>query len=261
MFPYRKVLVTGASSGLGVEFSRQIAQKGADLVLVARRADRLEALAAEIRGMGRSARVVVADLFDSQARAMLGNVMKEEGVDLLINNAGFGFSGQFVASSFKTTSEMVELNVQALVELSHCAVAHFEAQGKPAGIINIASTAAFAPIPYFSVYAATKSFVLSFSTALAHEVKHKSIRVAAVCPGPTQTEFFVHAGANAENIKKSPLGLMTARDCVAIALRKFECGKIVIPTGFMNSLFRILSALLPNSILAPAAGKLMRDLR
>jgi short-subunit dehydrogenase len=261
MYLGRKVMITGASSGLGAEFARQLARKGADVVLVARRVERLEALATEIRGMGREARVVAADLFSCEARTALAEVMKQEGVDLLVNNAGFGLVGNFEKAPAQETSQMIELNVKALVELSHAALKVFDDHKRPAGILNVASTAAFMPIPGMAVYAATKSFVLAFSQALHEEVKQKGIHVSAVCPGPTETEFFDRAGANGHNIKKSPLGLMSAEHCVEIALHKFEQGCVVSPTGFMNSLYRFIAAIVPDFILVPAAGRIMKELR
>jgi short-subunit dehydrogenase len=261
MYFGRKVMVTGASSGLGAEFARQLARRGADVVLVARRIERLEVLAAEIRAMGREARVVAADLFSPDARSALVEVMREEGVDLLVNNAGFGLVGNFAEAPAQQSSQMVELNVQALVELSHAALNVFAQHKRPAGILNVASTAAFAPIPGMALYAATKSFVLDFTKALHEEVKQKGIRVAAVCPGPTETEFFDKAGANGHNIKKSPLGLMSAERCVDIALNKFERGFVVLPTGFMNSLYRFAAAVVPDFILIPVAGLIMKELR
>ncbi len=261
MLVFRKVMVTGASSGLGAEFARQLARKGADVVLVARRVGRLEALATEIRAMGREARVVEADLFLPEARSQLASVMKEEGVDLLVNNAGFGHVGKFSEVSLCEFSNMIELNVQALVELSHGALKVFEDHKRPAGILNVASTAAFTPIPGLAVYAATKSFVLDFSKALREEVKQNGVHVCAVCPGPTETEFFERAGANADNLKKSPIGFMSAERCVEIALRKFEQGCVVAPTGFVNSMYRFFAAILPDFILVPAAGRAMKDLR
>ncbi len=258
---YQNVMITGASSGLGVEFARQFAAKGANVILVARRVERLNALAAEIRAMGREARVVEADLFRKEARAMLAQVMAEEKVDLLVNNAGFGLVGSFEQGPIEECGNMVELNVRALVELSHSALNVFAQHQKPAGIINVASTAAFMPIPGFSVYAATKAFVLGFSQSLHEEVKHKNVRVAAVCPGPTETEFFDKAGANGHNIKKSPLGFMSAEGCVRIALAKFQKGAVVIPTGFSNSLYRVIAAIVPSFILVPLAGRMMKELR
>lgn len=261
MFPYRKVMITGASSGLGVEFARQIAQKGANVILVARRAEKLEAIAAEIRASGKQARVVVGDLFMEETRVKLAQIMAEDGVDLLVNNAGFGLVGNFAQAPLQECGNMVDLNMRALVELSHAALNVFSKNKYEAAILNVASTAAFMPIPGMAEYAATKSFVLAFSQALNEEVKHLGVRVAAVCPGPTETEFFQRAGANGYKVKDSPLGLMSAEECVAIALRKFEAGCVVIPTGVLNCLYRLVSAVIPNFILVPLVGRVMRALR
>jgi short-subunit dehydrogenase len=261
MYSYRKALITGASSGLGVEFARQLARQGTDVVLVARRVERLEAVATEIRAMGRTARVVPADLFRKDARSMLAQVMREEKIDLLVNNAGFGLVGQFIDASAVECENMIELNVGALVELSHAAAKVFVEHGRPAAIINVASTAAFAPMPLFAEYAATKSFVLSFSQALHEELRGRGIRVSAVCPGPTETEFGERSGVNSANVAKASMFFMSAERCVKIALKRFGTGRVVIPVGTVNSLLRLSMAVLPDFVLVPLIGSVMRAVR
>jgi short-subunit dehydrogenase len=179
-------LITGASAGLGAEFARQCAARGDELVLVARRRERLEALAAQIGG----GEVITADLAAPGAAEQLMRDVEARGlaVSTLINNAGFGLTGRFAGLPLDRQREMIDLNIGALVELTHLVLPGMIERGAGA-ILNVASTAAFQPGPGFAVYFATKSFVLSFTEALHQELKRTNIKVSALCPGPTRTEF------------------------------------------------------------------------
>jgi short-subunit dehydrogenase len=196
MFDYRgkTALVTGASSGIGEVFARELAARGMGLVLVARSEDKLRALAAELTGRYNvRADVVPADLGKDGAARAIHDATQRLGVPihLLVNNAGFGTAGPFVEQSAEREREELMVNVVSLVELSHCFLP--EMVGRRAGaIINVASTAAFQPIPYMAVYAATKAFVLSFSEALWAECRGSNVDVLALCPGPVETRFFEH---------------------------------------------------------------------
>ena len=187
----RVTLITGASAGLGVDFARQLAPRGQRLVLVARRADRLDALAAELG----NARTVALDLGESGAvdRLMADLAAHGEQVDLLVNNAGFGLAGRFAELDGKRQRAMIELNCGTLTELAHAVLPTMIAAGS-GGILNVASTAAFQPGPGMAVYFATKAFVLSFSEALHEEMRKAGVSVVALCPGPTKTEFGEVAG-------------------------------------------------------------------
>ncbi|MEI9927446.1 MAG: SDR family oxidoreductase, partial [Sphingomonas sp.] len=199
-------LVTGASAGLGTHFARALAAEGHDLILTARRADRLEVLAAEIRA-AHAVRVetIAADLAAPGAAAALMAEIGKRGlaVNTLINNAGFGLAGAFVEQDPGQIGRMIELNCGALVDLCR-AVLPGMVQMRSGGILNVASTAAFQPGPFMAVYYASKAFVLSFSEALHEEVRGQGVRVAALCPGPTQTEFF-DAAAMGDDILLTPL--------------------------------------------------------
>ncbi len=189
--PKSTVLITGASAGLGAEFAREHAARGDDLILVARRADRLDALAAELAGKhGIRAEVIVADLTAADAADALMDEIAKRGltVGVLINNAGFGARGDFAALDIAMQLGMIDLNCRTLVALCHAALPGM-IERKSGGILNIASTAAFQPGPWMAVYYASKAFVLSFSEALHEEVKDKGVRVATLCPGATRTEF------------------------------------------------------------------------
>ena len=185
-------LITGASAGLGAEFARQCRQRGDELVLVARRKDRLEALAEELG----SCHVVAADLARPEAAAKLLADVSGLGlrIDTLINNAGFGAAGTFVEAPPERLLEMIDLNTRSLTELCRLALPAM-LERRRGYILNVASTAAFQPGPYSAVYYATKAYVLSLSEALHEESKGSGVHVTALCPGPTATEFFEVAGS------------------------------------------------------------------
>lgn len=189
---YQQAIITGASSGFGAAYARVLAASCGRLVLVARRADKLRALAAEleIAHPGVEVLVQVCDLSVSQERQLLISTLKVlpvSGKTLLINNAGLGDYGEFEAATAARNHSMLQVNVQALVELCHAFIPLMKAQG--GGIINIASLAADLPIPDFAIYAASKAFVASFSEALRLELLASGVRVLAVCPGPVHTGF------------------------------------------------------------------------
>ena len=190
-------LVTGASAGLGTGFARMLAAEGHDLILTARRTERLDELAQELRGAhGITVTVIPADLADPDGAAALIAEIGKRGlaVNTLINNAGFGANGAVAEVGRDKLIGMIDVNCRSLVELCH-AVLPGMIQMRSGGILNVASTAAFQPGPFMAVYYASKAFVLSFSEALHEEVRAHGVHVAALCPGPTRTEFFDVAGA------------------------------------------------------------------
>lgn len=184
-------LITGASAGLGIEFARQLAKRGQRLVLAARRNDRLDALAAELG----HARAVAIDLSEpgSAARLLADIDGAGERVELLVNNAGFGLRGKFAELDPARQRQMIDLNVASLTDLCR-AVAPGMIERRAGAILNVASTAAFQPGPNMAVYFATKAYVLSFTEALHEELKPHGVKVSALCPGPTRTEFGAVAG-------------------------------------------------------------------
>ncbi len=190
------VLITGASSGLGAEFAREFAARGADLVLVARRQDRLEALAVDLaERFGTVSTVIPRDLTAPGAVAELVADLEQRGIRVasLVNNAGFGSYGHFGSLDAERLHQEVTLNVLALTELTRALWPELIEHGRSApatgALINVASTAAFQPVPFMSVYGATKSYVLSFTEGLWYEAKGNGLKVLALCPGPTATEF------------------------------------------------------------------------
>ncbi|WP_375403851.1 SDR family NAD(P)-dependent oxidoreductase [uncultured Sphingomonas sp.] len=189
-------LITGASAGLGDGFARALARDGHHLILTARRADRLEALAAELRTAHEvTVHVFAADLTRPEAAEGLLADIAAAGlsIDLLVNNAGYGARGDFATLGHDEQLGIIDLNCRALVALAHGVLPQMIAR-RSGGILNIASTAAFQPGPWMAVYYASKAFVLSFSEALHEEVRDKGVRVSALCPGPTRTEFADRAG-------------------------------------------------------------------
>ena len=234
-------LVTGASAGLGAEFARQCARRGDELVLVARRRDRLEALASEIGG----AHVIAADLASPGAAARLLGEVEGQGltVDTLINNAGFGVTGRFADRPLDRQREMIDLNVAALVELTHLVLPKMR-ERRNGGILNVASTAAFQPGPAFAVYFASKAFVLSFSEALHQELKRSGIRVSALCPGPTRTEFGEVAGVTSARFDRFAAD---AASVVAAGLRGLDRNKAVVVPGLTNKITSQSSRIIPRA--------------
>ncbi|MBR0552827.1 SDR family NAD(P)-dependent oxidoreductase [Stakelama marina] len=223
-------LVTGASAGLGTHFARALAGEGYDLIVTARRADRLETLAAELRERhGRTVTVLPADLASPGAPEALMAAVGERGlaVNMLVNNAGFGANGAFADQDREMLARMVDLNCRALMELCH-AVLPGMVQMRAGAILNVASTAAFQPGPWMSVYYASKAFVLSFSEGLHEEVKAHGVRVSALCPGPVRTEFaevadmgdselFKRFAAEPEQVVRDGLNALAANDAVRIS--------------------------------------------
>ncbi|QPQ54697.1 SDR family oxidoreductase [Allosphingosinicella flava] len=237
-------LVTGASSGLGAEFARQCAARGDELVLAARRTDRLEALAAEIGGR---VHVVPADLAEPDGAKMLMERIADEGltVSTLVNNAGFGLSGAFAALPLDRQREMIDLNVQALTALCHRVLPEMRARREGA-ILNVASTGAFQPGPHIAVYFATKAYVLSFTEALHQELKNSGIHVTALCPGPTRTEFAQVAGVTSKAFDRFA---GSAQDVVAAGLAGLARNRAVVIPGFTNKITAQAGRFIPRALM------------
>jgi uncharacterized protein len=242
-------LVTGASAGLGVEFARQLSERGYRLVLAARRKERLEALAKELG----DARAVTIDLSKANAAATLMADLEAHGeaVDLLVNNAGFGLIGRFAELDARRERQMIDLNVGALADLCR-AVAPGMIEQKSGGIINVASTAAFQPGPRMAVYFATKAFVLSLTEALHEELKPHGINVTCLCPGPTRTEFGDIAGFGGNGLFDRVA--MESPEVVKAGLRGLDRNKAVVVPGLVNKLTANSGRFAPRSVVRKIAG-------
>lgn len=251
-------LVTGASAGLGVGFARALAARGDDVILVARRTERLETLAAELRAAHSiRAEVIASDLAAPGAVAALMREVSARGlaVNILVNNAGFGLRGDFAALDGAGQARMVDLNCRALMELAH-AVLPGMLQMRRGGILNVASTAAFQPGPWMSVYYASKAFVLSFSEALHHEVKSRGVRVACLCPGATRTEF-----ASEAKMEDTPLfkGVVADPDhVVRVGLRALDRNQAVVIPGLLGNLMATGVRFAPRAVARAIAASLQK---
>jgi short-subunit dehydrogenase len=244
-------LITGASAGLGVEFARQLSKKGVTLVLAARRKDRLDALAAELG----NARAVEVDLSEPGAATRLLADLEKVGeqVEILINNAGFGLRGRFVELDAEREREMIDLNCGALTDLCR-AVAPQMVERKSGSILNVASTAAFQPGPNMAVYFATKAYVLSFTEALHEEMRPHGVKVSALCPGPTRTEFGAVAGI--KSLGQFDRLAMEADPVVRAGLLGLENGDAVVIPGTTNKIGAWSTRLAPRSVVRRIAGSL-----
>lgn len=232
----RKVaLITGASAGLGEQFAQRFAKDGHDVILVARNASRLEALAAKLeQEHGVKAHVLPADLARPEAPRELFEEVRKRGleVEFLVNNAGFGSSGPFLEQELGREVEMVEVNCTALLKLSHLFAKPMRERGS-GRILNVASTAGFQPGPYMATYFATKAFVVSLSEALSYEMKGTGVKVTCYCPGATHTEFAARAGNEKSRLFQRP-GVAQAPDVAAHAYGAMMKGRVLAVHGLLN---------------------------
>jgi uncharacterized protein len=244
-------LITGASAGLGVEFARQLSSKGHRLVLAARHRDRLDALVAELG----NARAIEIDLSQPGATAALMSDLQEAGeqVDILVNNAGFGLRGPFAELDAAHQRKMIDLNCGALTELCR-AVAPAMLERRSGAILNVASTAAFQPGPWMAVYFATKAYVLSFTEALHEELKSHGVKVSALCPGPTRTEFGSVAGI--QSLGQFDRLSMEAGPVVRAGLDGLENNRAVVIPGATNRIGAWSTRFAPRSFVRRVAGSL-----
>lgn len=242
-------LVTGASAGLGEEFARQLAKRGHRLVLAARRKDRLDSLATELG----NARSVEIDLAEPGAATDLAANLAAAGehAALLVNNAGFGLHGRFDRADPARLREMVDLNCGALTELCRVMLPAMVQRGSGA-VLNVASTAAFQPGPGMAVYFATKAFVLSLSEALHEEVRGSGVKVLALCPGPTKTEFGEVAGFKGNGAFDR--WSMDAGDVVRFGLDALDRDKAVAIPGLLNKTGAVSTRFVPRALIRKIAG-------
>jgi short-subunit dehydrogenase len=249
-------LITGASTGIGAAFARKLAARGRNVLLVARSEDKLIALCNELgRLTSIRAQYVALDLQqpDSGAQLFEETQKRELEIDMLINNAGYGSMGDFARLDLDRELEMIQLNVRAVVDLTHRFIGPMR-ERKRGTIINVASTAGFQAVPYMSTYAATKAFVLTFSEALAEENRLHGIHVMALCPGVTETNFF-----EASKIDRPPMRtIQTPEEVVDAALRALDRHKTVAISGWTNWFVVEAERFVPRSMVTKLAGKALR---
>lgn len=253
-------LVTGASAGIGVEIARLLAERGMGLTLVARREQRLRELADELAAEhGVRAEVVAADLASAQSRDALDAAIAELGltVEVLVNNAGFGGFGPFAEQERAREVEMVRLNVEALVDLTARFLPGMVDRGRGA-VINLASVAAFQPLPDNATYAATKAFVLSHGEAIHEELRGTGVTLTTVCPGPVRTEFAEVAGIG-EAEERTPGFVWSTPEAVAMAAVKgAERGSRVVHPGVMTRVTSLAGQHVPRALALPLAKTVWR---
>ncbi len=249
----RTALVTGASSGIGAAIARELAQRGANVVLTARRAERLSALASELSGLGINAEAAPCDLADPAARAALA--ASHAGADILVNNAGLGVFGMFADAQWQELDSMLNVNIVALTHLTHLFATSMSQRGF-GRIMLVASTAAFQPVPLYAGYAATKAYVLSLGEALDVELKPKNVRVTTLCPGVTESEFFGVAGQ-----KKSAFmerSSMTAAAVAKIGVDAMVRNKSSVIAGAANAALAFGTRFAPRSLNAQLGYRFMK---
>lgn len=254
-FKHKTILVTGASSGIGAAMARRLADPTVTLLLTARSEDALRALAADLEAHGASAHVFAQDLSRPGAAEALHEAVTDAGFapDVLVNNAGFGKIGRFESETAATYAEMLTLNVTNLAALTRRCLPHMLGAGD-AGVLNVASTAAYQPVPYFAVYAASKSFVLNFSQALHGEYGGRGVTVTCLSPGTTRTGFQQRAGSDG-----LPFGGAESAEKVArVGLRALLAGKMSVVSGAANKAGALGGRLAPRRLLVAVVERVFK---
>ena len=249
-FNDRWALVTGASAGIGAALARELALHGAKLILTARRKDRLETLAAELAAKGTEVRIVVADLNDPAAPQQIYDATEGLQVDILVNNAGLGQYGSFHLSPVEQELSQVRVNCEAMVRLTRLFVPRM-VERRRGWVLVVASTASFQPLPYFATYAASKAFDRFFALGLAGEIARFGVKVTALCPCPTESEFFTVSRAGAFRTRKVQQAPEVARLGVAALAR----GQRTIIPNFAGRLLANLVRFLPVRLITYAVEK------
>lgn len=259
LFRRRWVLITGASSGLGAEFARQLAALGANLILTARSEAKLRSLGEELSSRyGIEHRVVPQDLSAPGGALALADAVLQLGVEVehVINNAGFGLGGAFWDAPAERSAAMVRVNCEAVTVLTSKLLPPMIARNR-GGFLQVASVAGFQPTPFLSVYGATKAFVVSFTSGLAEELRGRDVRMCALCPGPVQTGFQATAGIEIAAAQRA--SVLTSEETVRKGLAAYEKRTVVYVPGVVNKLGGLASKLLPRAVAAHAAARVMKS--
>lgn len=255
-------LVTGASAGIGTAMARELASRGFSIALVARREERLRRLAADLTDQHDvAAEVIACDLADPAERHRLSEELRGRGrsVEVLVNNAGFGHQADFATSPRDRMVEMVRVNVEAVVDLTSRFIGPMVERGR-GSVINIASLAAFQPLPGSAVYGASKAFVVSFSESVRTELRGSGVSVTAVCPGPVRTEFTAAAGIPGVEDRTPGLVWMSAEDIARNAVDGAAQDKRVVVPGVLHRAAALAAQHSPRAVTLPLVGRVWRNL-
>ena len=270
IYKEKKVLITGASAGIGYALSEELAKRGAEVIITARRQDRLEELAKKIESAGGKVHIFTEDLSLPESGMKLYDQIKSAGlkVDILINNAGYGRWGELTSHERDDYSKMLQLNVTTLTDLCHLYIPDMIAQGG-GGIINVGSMASLSPIPYASVYSSSKAYVLMFSEAVRFEYQDKGIKVMALLPGGTESEFASVATEKSEKLTKryqqregtaAGGNMQTSQEVAIECLEAFEKNKQFILCGSRNRFLYNLTKLMSRKRVLAMTGKLFKKI-
>ncbi|XDD49002.1 SDR family NAD(P)-dependent oxidoreductase [Leptospira sp. WS92.C1] len=258
----RTAIITGGTVGIGYELSKLIAADGYDLILIARNEKTLKAVKKEIESAYKvKVDILSLDLADSKTPKKIFDFVKKSKtiVEVLVNNAGFGTNGRFDRMDLKKEIAMIQVNVTALVELTHLFLQGM-VERKNGKILNVASTSAFQPGPNMSNYYATKAYVLSFSEAIYEEVKKDGVTVTALCPGPTKTEFFERAEITQSKLLNNPMTpILSAKTVAEIGYDALKKGKAVVVSGLLNRILAQSVRITPRWIVRKIAKTLNQN--
>lgn len=248
-------LITGASKGIGKAFAYECANRGMNLILVARSQHLLEELAAELSKKNVTVHTHTADLLDHAVHKKIFDWIKTNGwnVNMLINNAGMGYFGKFDEKPLEKHLEVMHLNMDSMIRMAHEFLVASDPNQKRY-LLNTSSTGAFQPTPYMAVYCASKSFMLSFSEALRFELRKQNVNVTALCPGGTESDFFAPAGME-KVIEKNSQFMMKAEAVAKIGMNGLMKNKAVVVPGFINKAGKVAAQFFPNSLVVPGAAK------
>jgi short-subunit dehydrogenase len=253
----RTALITGASSGIGLELAHVLADEKSDLILVARNKEKLITLAEELkRNNAINVKVIAKDLSKPEDVAALIDEVKNDNIQYLINNAGFGYFGTYHECDWKTTQDMMELNMTTLAHLTHSLLPKMIERGT-GKILNVASVAGFLPGPNMAVYYATKAFVLHFSEAIAQELKGTGVTVTALCPGPTESQFMDVSGMAQSKLVKGRK-LPTSKQVAEYGFQAMMRGQHVAVHGWDNFILSVLPRLFPRRLTAWVVGLIQK---
>ncbi|MCC7441704.1 MAG: SDR family oxidoreductase [Bdellovibrionales bacterium] len=253
-------VVTGASSGIGEEYARQLAEMGASILVVARREERLRKLCEELKSKhGVETDFLPLDLTqDDSAERLFAHASRGgRKVQILVNNAGTGAYGPFTERPLTKHRDTVKLNLSSLTDTSYLFVNHMRAHGLPSYISNVASIAAFLNVPNFAVYSGTKFYVRAFSEALHFELKSTNVAVSCLCPGGTTTEFLENAGQKLT--AQGRMAMMPASAVARVGIRAMLAGKVTVAPGLMNKFITLLPRFLPTWLFIPVAAFTMKQ--